>query len=268
MSRVSDSNYLRNEQYRNSTNLDARIALHARFSVNPQGWQRWAFDQISLPMEARLLELGCGSGALWQQNLERIPLDWKIHLSDLSTGMLRQARDNLIEQMPSAYFQTIDAMAIPYPDASFEAVIANHMLYHVLDRQRALAEIRRVLKPGGQLYATTVGEGHLVELYELVQRFDCQIAADGWYLEPIDFTLENGESQLSVWFYFIKLRRYEDALEVTQAEPLVDYILSTVRLGLGEERRHDLFQYIQTQIDAKGGAIRITKDSGMFIACV
>jgi SAM-dependent methyltransferase len=157
--------------------------------------------------------------------------------------------------------------AIPYPWATFDAVIANHMLYHVPERERALAEVQRVLRPGGRLYAATGGENHMAELYELVQKFDSDVAADGWYLEPIDFTLENGQSQLSVWFNSIQMRRYEDALVVTQAAPLVDYILSTVRLGLGEERRPDLIKYIQTQIDTNGGAIRITKDGGMFIAC-
>jgi len=268
VSRLSDTSYLRSEQYRDSSNLEKRIALHARFSVNPQNWQRWVFEQLSLPGEARVLELGCGSGALWHQNLERIPPDWKIHLSDLSTGMLRQARDNLIEQMPSAYLQTIDAMAIPYPDASFEAVIANHMLYHVPDRQRALAEIRRVLKPGGQFYSSTGGEKHMGELYELVQRFDHETAADGWYLEPIDFTLEDGSSQLGACFNSVQMRRYENWLEVTQAAPLVDYILSTVRLQIAEKRRDDLFQFVEAEMNANGGAIHITIDGGIFIACV
>ena len=268
MPRLSDTHYLRSEQYRNSTNLDARIALHARFSVNPQGWQRWVFDQISLPAEARLLEIGCGSGALWADNPDRIPPGWEIFLSDISTGMVTQARENLMDRIRIACFQVINAQAIPYPKASFDAVIANHMLYHVPERERALAEIQRVLRPGGRLYATTGGENHMAELYALVQGFDTEIAADGWYLEPIDFTLENGGSQLSKWFNSIQMRRYEDALVVTQAAPLVDYILSTVRLGLGEEHRHDLFQYVQTQIEANGGAIHITKEGGMFIACV
>jgi SAM-dependent methyltransferase len=264
---LSDPDYLRSKQYHNSSNLNARIALHTRFSLNPHGWQRWVFEQLDLRDGCRVLELGCGPGTLWLENLERRPGEAEIILSDFSAGMVEKAQENLAGKM-AVHFEIIDARAIPYPEASFDSVIANHMLYHVPERDQALAEIRRVLQPGGRLFATTGGERHLVELYELVQKFDKVVAADGWYLEPIDFTLENGHSQLSTWFKSVQAQRYEDALVVTQAAPLVDYILSTVRLGLGEEHRHDLLKYIQAQLDANGGAIRITIDSGMFIACV
>jgi ubiquinone/menaquinone biosynthesis C-methylase UbiE len=59
-----------------------------------------------------------------------------------------------------------DAAWIPLADGSMDAVIANHMLYHVSDRRRALAEIHRLLRPGGRLYATTNGLGHMAELRE------------------------------------------------------------------------------------------------------
>jgi SAM-dependent methyltransferase len=265
MSQLTDSQYLRNEQYNNSSNLEARIALHARFSQNPYGWQCWVFDQLDLLPGCRVLELGCGSGALWQENVDRLPPGGEIILSDFSTGMAAQAQKNLAGRL-AAGFQIIDAQAIPYRAASFDCLIANHMLYHVPERERALAEIRRVLQPGGRLYATTGGEQHMGELYELVQNFDPEVAANGWYLDPIDFTLENGQAQLSAWFSRIELRRYLDALVVTEVEPLVDYILSTVRLSLGDRQRADLRRFIQAQMELSGGAIHITKDSGMFIA--
>ena len=267
MSHITDSQYLRREQYQNSSNLSARIALHARFSLNPQGWQHWVFDQLSLAPGSRVLELGCGSGTLWQENLERLPPVGELVLSDFSNGMVAQARKNLAGRLTAARFQTFDAQAIPFPTASFDSVIANHMLYHVPERGRALAEIRRVLKTNGRLYATTGGKQHMRELYELVQRFNTEVAADGWYLEPIDFTLENGQAQLSEWFHTIELRRYIDALVVTEAAPLVDYILSSVRLSLGIKQRAGLSRYIQEQLDHNGGSIRISTDSGMFIAC-
>ena len=120
MARISDTNYLRSEQYHNSSNLEARIALHTRFSVNRHSWQRWVFDQISFPADGRLLELGCGPGTLWQENLDRLPSGLEITLSDFSTGMVSQAQKNLAKRMGTARFQTIDAQAIPYPEASFE----------------------------------------------------------------------------------------------------------------------------------------------------
>lgn len=60
------------KQYRDASNLNARIALHERFSTNPHPLLRWLFDRLELPPEGRILEIGCGTGKLWVENLERI----------------------------------------------------------------------------------------------------------------------------------------------------------------------------------------------------
>ena len=88
MSSVTDQNYLKNDQYRDASNLNVRIALHQRFGTGKIGLHRWAFDQFDLPPDAHVLELGCGPGQLWAENLDRIPAGWQITLSDLSLGMV------------------------------------------------------------------------------------------------------------------------------------------------------------------------------------
>ncbi len=143
MSLATDQKHLLQHQYQNASNLNARISLHARFSLNSYGWHPWVFDQFQLPPNARILELGCGSGALWLRNLERIPAGWDITLSDFSTGMVEDARHKLEGSTHPFTFQQMDAQSIPLPDASVDAVIANHMLYHVPDRNKAFSEIRR-----------------------------------------------------------------------------------------------------------------------------
>ena len=148
MANYSNPDYL-HKQYGDLSNLDARVALHARFSTSPIDWQRWVFDQLALPADARVLELGSGPGWLWRGNVERIPAGWTVTLSDFSPGMVETARAALADSKPALRFEQIDAQAIPFEDATLDAVIANHMLYHVPDRAAALAEIRRVLVPGG-----------------------------------------------------------------------------------------------------------------------
>jgi ubiquinone/menaquinone biosynthesis C-methylase UbiE len=167
MLKSHDQEYLKNDQYRDSSNLDARASIHQRFSTNSYGWFRWVFDVlVKLPENARILELGCGNGLLWKENASRIPAGWNITLSDFSSGMLDAAWRNLVVTGHAFQFKEIDAQSIPYEDETFDAVIANHMLYHVPDRPKGIAEIRRVLKPGGCLFATTVGKDHMQEMMD------------------------------------------------------------------------------------------------------
>src|SRR3954453_4717747 len=91
----TDPAYLRADQYRDASNLNARIALHERFSTNPYGWHRWVFDHLRFAPQARLLELGCGAASLWRENRARIPNGWEIFLSDFSPGMAQEARCGL-----------------------------------------------------------------------------------------------------------------------------------------------------------------------------
>ena len=258
---MNDRQYLE-KQYKDSSNLDARIHLHQRFSVNKVGWHRWVFDQFSLPPASRILELGCGPGYLWLDNLDRIPAGWELTLSDFSAGMLEQVRRNLQGGRKFEY-KGIDAQSIPLESASFDAVIANHMLYHVPDRSLALAEIRRVLKPSGTFYASTVGDRHLNEIGDLIRKFDPGLTS--WGRVADSFTLENGMAQLSPWFTNIKLYRYADALEVTEVSPLADYIFSGwAHIPL--ERQVAFREFVAREMESHGGVIHITKDSGLIVS--
>lgn len=265
MDSANDPEYLKNEQYRDASNLYARINIHVRYSTNSYGWFIWVLDQLEVPQNARLLELGCGPGEFWRANLGRIPQDWDITLSDFSSGMLNQARANLSEMSPLPCFEVIDAQSIPYPDMHFDAVIANHMLYHVPDRSQALREIRRVIKPGGTFYATTVSRRHMAELSALINRFDPSLTFDMSGMTA-SFSLETAPAQVATYFREIRLRRYPDTLRITDAEPLVDYILSTTAFGVSPQRRPSLLAFIEHELDVNNGVIEIFKDSGIIIA--
>jgi ubiquinone/menaquinone biosynthesis C-methylase UbiE len=261
---MADQEFLRSEQYRDASNLNARIQLHARFSTNRYGWFRWLFDQLRLPGLCDILELGCGPGDLWLENKTRIPSGWRITLSDFTLGMVRQAKTNLRDEAHPFRFELFDAQSIPKARASFGAVIANHMLYHVPDRARALAEMQRVLRPRGRFYASTVGRSHLRELWELVGRVDpamARRAADA--TNP--FTLESGYDEVGQWFSDVSVARYEDAFVVTEAEPLVAYVLSGEASSLNPKQREAVSRLVEQEL-AQHGAIRITKDSGLLSA--
>jgi ubiquinone/menaquinone biosynthesis C-methylase UbiE len=256
-----DQGYLLADQYRDATRLDARVQLHVRFSTNKYGWNLWAFDRfLHLPAKCSLLELGCGPGHLWRDNQQRIPADWHITLSDFSPGMLQQTKENLSNIAHGFVFEVVDAQVIPFGDETFDAVIANHMLYHVPDRARALSEIRRVLKPGGRFFASTVGKNHLCELSDLVRRFDAGLTF--WGMTDT-FTLQNGQAQLEQWFSDVKLSRYDDAFIVTEPGPLSAYVLSGP--SIPDDRREEFTRFVEAEMKTQP-VFHITKDTGVFEA--
>lgn len=259
---IADTNYVIN-QYRSASNLNARIRLHQEFSTNKYGWQRWLFEQFKFTPNSRILELGCGTGNLWAENLDRIPKGLEIVLSDFSEGMLEQAKQNLKH---SSFFQfkVIDAQSIPFENKSFDFVIANHMLYHMPERSKALSEIRRVLRPGGHFYASTIGCNHLKEIDDLLSKFDNQLNSWGkMFLES--FSLENGSTQLEKYFANISLARYPDSLLVTDAKLLTDYILSG-RIELSDDQQMNLAEFVTQELKSNNNKFYITKDSGVFIS--
>ncbi|MCE7981066.1 MAG: class I SAM-dependent methyltransferase [Caldilinea sp. CFX5] len=260
------------EQYRNSANLDARIRLHQLFSTNPYRWLRWVFDQIAAPAETLILEVGCGPASLWVENSDRIPAGWQITLTDQSPGMIAQAQQNLAATAHPFQFAQMDAQALDFADGAFDAVIANHMLYHVPDLPRALSEIRRVLKPGGRLYAATNGKMHMAELRTLIQSFDPALDYMATAAPPERFfSLENGAAHLTPWFADLALRHYEDRLAVTEVAALVDYVFSMMtftgaRYDNPATARAAFTAHAAAQMAQQGGVFTIQKATGLFIA--
>jgi len=262
-----DKQYLTTRQYRDASNLNARGALHARYGTNPYPWFRWVFDQaLSVaPPSAQVLEVGAGPGGVWRENLDRLPADWQVTLTDLSEGMVAEERGALTP--PAFTCAVADVEALPFADGSFDLAIANHMLYHVPDRPKALSELRRVLRPGGALIAATNGQNNMRELDDLLKSIAPSALTTAWkasFRHP--FTLENGAEQLAPYFDHFELRHYDDGLNVTEVEPLVAYVLSIDAPGLREDAVATIAERARAVMQSHDGVFHITKSVGMFVA--
>jgi SAM-dependent methyltransferase len=267
MNRFTDRDHLRNVQYRDSSNLQSRISVHQAYSANPLPWHEWVFSQMDLKEGASVLDLGCGPGDLWVDNRVMIPNTWSLFISDLSFGMVREAIHRIRDRrVPGGL--VVDAAAIPFSNAEFDAVVANHMLFHIDPASDALKEINRVLRPGGTLYATTVGRDHLLELREAI------IHARGEAIDPdeeasaratLGFTLETGPPKARYYFHAVDVNIHEDWLEVPEVAPLIEYVMSSSVWDLEEEEIQRLSAYIAAEIEASG-AMRIRKHQGIVIA--
>lgn len=248
-------------QYSDASNLDARVALHERFSVNPRRFQSWVFETLRLAPGDRVLDVGCGPGGLWVESSSRLA-GLAPTLVDLSPGTIAAARERLAVRPTQFTFLSADIQMLPFKDSVFDVVVANHMLYHVSDRTRALAEVWRVLKAGGRFRAITNGERHMFELRQLAAQVpgDCNPFSGG----EKAFSLENGAEQLARIFPRPTLLLFEDALEVTETEPMVEYLLSlSGSVNMCESDLEALRAVVQGEID-RNGAFHVTKAVGMF----
>lgn len=188
-----------------------------------------------------------------------VSLSYLIH----SAEMVKTARQNLAVNPGKIHYVSLECENIPFEENYFDFVFAGHVLYYpVLDR--ALPEIRRVLKPQGKFYATTNGVRHLKEVDGLITGFRDGPAPIGSVIQ--NFSLDNGEKVLRKYFKVVELDRQVNALEVDDSESLVAFCLSLTRAGIPEERLAEFVTYVENRMDREDGTIRIGKDSGLFIA--
>ena len=186
--------------------------------------------------------------------------------------MLEQTRQNLApyEKELAARqilveYHVLDANTLELPPASYDRIIANHMLYHVERRDACLAAIARALTQDGTFYCSTVGDTHMEELHQLVIDFDPRIEMPFQNLTG-GFHLENAEPQLLKHFSHVDRQDQDNDLIVDDPQAIYDYIYSfpgNASLIL-EQQGRKLMAVIQDKL-SREGAMFIHKSTGMFI---
>lgn len=245
------------KQYKTAANLTTRISIHDKYSTNRQPFGDWIVSHYEIAPRAKVLELGCGTGSMWKENLHLLTGGAKLTLTDFSAGMLETAKANL--NCETITFQVVDIQDIPYPDASFDVVIANMMLYHVPDLHKGLAEVRRVLKPGGKFYCATYGIHGIMEYVTDLLK--------GMHVSGkigTTFTLQNGGNSLSRHFETVQRLDRKDGLAITAIGDFADYIYSLSGLtNVQDIPRNVLFGLLEEKV--QNGVLYVPKEYGMFI---
>jgi len=239
-------------QYQSSENFDARARIYELFDVDAVRWPRFAFEHLRLKDRERVLEVGCGTGILWAANADRIPAGVSLVLTAASPGMLEESRRRLARLPVAPELRVADVQSLPFADASFDAAIANHMLYHVPDRARALSELARVLRPGGRLHAATYPWTHLLELRELVARLGMPRAMlpGGW--RPGEFDLDGALDEIAAVLRVERVDRRDSALAVTDPDVATAYVRSVGRESTPPDALERLRAHIARQIELCG----------------
>lgn len=254
------------QRSRDASNLNEGVKLMDRFSTNRYGWYPWVFDNIKIKKKDKVLEVGCGNGILWSKNMDNLHESIKVTLTEICEDMINEAKLNLRDNSKRFNFIITDLTSLPFEDNSFDVVIANHILFFMKDIDLALAEIKRVIKPNGVVYCSTIGSNHLKELQELMLSFSSNIRI---YEDKLSykFGLENGEKILSKYFNSVEKVLYDDKLIVNDTNNILEYIYSIPGniLDIIDSKKKDFEGYIKKTID-KNGEIHITNSLGLFKA--
>ena len=253
--------------YRTDENLRRRASLfeYALPSTSPQPM---LWDVFPWSEDHTVLDLGCGNG-MWVGALAgRVPRGKVVGL-DISTGMLSA----LGERYPSVPRVCADGQVLPLRDDAVDGVLAAWMLYHLPDKGAVLEEIRRVLRAGGCLVAATnseTGVPHLDDAIRLSLEATLGRAVQQW-IEPLDFTLENGANILGEVFASVDRTVSETQFQGTHVEPLltfVDSIRDPMEAELGafdyDTFRADLAQRLEVQLGRS--PLRFVRRTAFFVA--
>lgn len=105
-------------------------------------------------VEGKILDVGCGAGD-YTEVIRRYAPQFEVYGVDISKEAIKKAK----RDFPSIDFSVASAYHLPFPNCFFDVVVMKCVLEHLEDPDRALAELRRVLKPGGLFYSITPLEG-------------------------------------------------------------------------------------------------------------
>lgn len=261
MSSISSGNAA---QYGDSRKLAARARLNREYTIAETGWFPWVAKQLPLRAGNRVLDVGCGPGWFWAATTSDLPGKLDLTLSDLSPGMVEEA----VERCRTLPFESVtgrqaDAIALPFEDSSFDAVVAMHMLYHLADPSKGIEEAHRVLKAGGFLAVTTNGAGNMREIYALTTVFGSP---------PVDpagaaFGYDAAERLMQAQFGNVTMAQHPAGLRVTSPDHVFLALTSYPPGDEADEAQLDQFRdAIDDAFLAGNGVLDVEKEIGLFIS--
>jgi ubiquinone/menaquinone biosynthesis C-methylase UbiE len=169
------------------------------------------FEAVAEVEPKTLLEVGCGTGSLAARVRDELGAD--VRAIDTSERMIDLTRDRGVEA------QVADVQELPFEDGSFDCVAAGWLLYHVADRERAISECARVLRPGGRFVAATLADENMSDLWDFL----------GSPRErQLTFSTTNGAAQLEPFFAHVEAREAEGLIAFRSPEDMRQFVAANM----------------------------------------
>ena len=253
--------------------LAKRIDIHSRFGS--KDIDAWMLEVLNLQPGIKILDVGCGSGKQCFSFYQHLNGNAEITGTDVSESLLDDAREKNKAFNNAVDFANLD-FNLPFdlPSDHFDLVSACFTIYYAQDIPFTLAEMHRVLKPGGRFFSTGPMPTNKQVFYDIIRE------ATGKPIPPMP-----GSSRYASEIYgtmqklFSKTEQhlFEHPLTFESADPFMVY----TRASMSEDRRlwnslfetHEEFEVVMSQIEAVAkkrieteGSIVMTKVVGGFIA--
>jgi SAM-dependent methyltransferase len=249
----TDRHSLRTSAYGDTSKLAARMSVYEY--QRPRHDLRVHVREFLRDAGSPILDVGCGAGgytrALRGDGHAVVAVDLSAAMAAAAAGAAAVA----------------DATTLPFPDHTFGAATALHMLYHVPDPAAAIAEMRRVMRPGGTLVISTNAIGDKAALRQL----HADAAADIGFTLPSEgpamrFNLDEAETVARRYFTTVERRDLTSVVSVPVPEPVVAFIEST-RSWYGDDE--SVIEHVRRRVEAEiatTGAFEFRTHSG-FLVC-
>jgi ubiquinone/menaquinone biosynthesis C-methylase UbiE len=197
-------------EFASEERLEKRNAIY-RSLIEGVDAEELLFDAVKEVNPTRVLEVGCGAGALSAR--VQSELGATVTAIDASERMVDLTHERGVDARVAV------VQALPFEDGSFDCVAAGWVLYHVADRERAIAECARVVSPGGRFVAATLADENMSDLWDFL----------GSPRErSLSFSSSNGAKQLAPYFDHVEAREAEGVIAFRTSEDMRQFVAANM----------------------------------------
>jgi SAM-dependent methyltransferase len=193
-------------EFASEERLEQRNTIYRRL-VEGDNAEEVLFAAVEEFAPTRVLEVGCGAGGMAAR--VRDELGAHVVAVDSSERMVELTRQRGLE------CYVADVQELPFGDGEFDCVFAGWVLYHVRDRERAISECARVLRPGGRFATATLADENMSDLWDFLGSPRDRM---------LGFSSSNGAEQLERCFANVEAREANGVVVFTTPDDMTQFV--------------------------------------------